>query len=66
MVLRNTGNKVNPWGRNIVEKIIVSQVVNKFPIFYGIRNVITAFTRARNLPLSFFFFFLSTTARGGP
>jgi hypothetical protein len=28
--------------QNISEKLIVAPLVNKFPIFYGTRNVITA------------------------
>jgi hypothetical protein len=32
-------------------KQIVSQLVKKFPTFYGIRRFITAFTRARHLSL---------------
>jgi hypothetical protein len=36
----------------LLEKLIVSQPVNKFPAFYGTRRFITAFTRARHLSLS--------------
>jgi hypothetical protein len=33
-------------------ELTVSQLVKKFPTFYGIRRLITAFTRARHLSLS--------------
>ena len=36
----------------LLEKLIVSQLVKKFPALYGTRKFITAFTSARNLSLS--------------
>ena len=40
-----------PWSR-ILEKRIGSQLVKKWPAFYGARRFITAFTTARHLSLS--------------
>ena len=34
------------------EKLTISQLVKKFPAFYGTRRFITAFTSARHLSLS--------------
>jgi len=36
----------------LLEKLTGSQLVKKFPTFYGIRRFVTAFTRARHLSLS--------------
>ena len=41
---------ISPW-RRILEKLIVPQLV-KFATFYGTSSVITMFTGARHLPLS--------------
>jgi len=41
-----------PWRRVLLEELTGSQLVKKFPTFYGTRRFITAFTRARNLSLS--------------
>ena len=41
-----------PWGRVLLEKLTDSQLVKKFPLFYGARRFITAFTSARHLSLS--------------
>jgi hypothetical protein len=41
-----------PWSRVLLEKITGSQLVKKFPAFYGTRRFITAFTSARHLSLS--------------
>ena len=41
-----------PWSRVILEKLIVSQLVKKFPAFYGTRRFITAYTSACHLYLS--------------
>jgi hypothetical protein len=43
---------LTPWSRVILEKLTGLQVVKKFPILYGIRRFITAFTSARHLSLS--------------
>jgi len=39
-------------GARIFEKLIGSQLVKKFPAFYGTRRYITAFTSARHISLS--------------
>ena len=38
---------LTPWSRVILEKLIGSKLVKKFPAFYGTRRFITIFTRAR-------------------
>ena len=40
------------WRRVLREKLTSSQLVKKFPTFYGTRSFITAFTRTRHLSLS--------------
>jgi hypothetical protein len=35
---------IAPWSRGLLEKLAVSQLVKKFPAFYGTRRFITAFT----------------------
>ena len=44
--------KLTPWSRALLEKLTGSQLVKKFPAFYGTRRFITAFTNARRLSLS--------------
>jgi hypothetical protein len=46
------GRKRTPWSRVLLEKLTVTQLVKKFPTFYGIQTFITVFTRPRYLPLS--------------
>ena len=41
-----------PWRRFLLEKLTGSQLVKKFPAFYGTWRFITAFTCARHLSLS--------------
>ena len=41
-----------PCSRVLLEKLTSSQLVKKFPAFYGTRRFITAFTSARHLSLS--------------
>ena len=41
-----------PWSRVLLEKLTVSQLVKKFPAFYGTRRFITAFTSTCHLSLS--------------
>jgi len=41
---------ITSWSRFLLEKLTVSQLVKKFPIFYGTRRFITAFTTALPLP----------------
>ena len=40
---------ITPWSRVHLEKLTGSQLVKKFPAFYGTRRFITAFTSARHL-----------------
>ena len=44
--------KLTPWSRVLLEKLTSSQLVKKFPAFYGTRRFVTAFTSARHLSLS--------------
>ena len=41
-----------PWSRMLPKNVTGSQLVKKFPAFYGTRTFITAFTSARHLSLS--------------
>jgi len=41
-----------PWSRVLLENLTASQLVKKFPAFYGTRKFITAFTGPRHLSLS--------------
>jgi hypothetical protein len=43
---------LTPWCRVLLEQLTGSQLVKKFPSFYGTRRFITAFTTARHLYLS--------------
>ena len=43
---------LTPWSRVILEKLTDSQLVKKFPAFYGTRRFFTAFTNVRHLSLS--------------
>ena len=43
---------LTPLSRVLLENLTVSQLVKKFPAFYGTRRFITAFTSARHLSLS--------------
>jgi hypothetical protein len=43
---------ITPWSRVLLQKLTGSQLVKKFPTFYGTRRFITAFTSARHLSLS--------------
>ena len=43
---------LTPWCRVLLEKLTGLQLVKKFPVFYGTRRFITAFTSARHLSLS--------------
>jgi len=43
---------LTPWSTVLLEKLIGSQLVKKFPAFYGTQSFITAVTRARHLSLS--------------
>jgi hypothetical protein len=50
-----------PWSRVLLEKLTGSQLVKKFPAFYGIRRFITEFTSARYL-----FLFLASSIQSIP
>jgi hypothetical protein len=41
-------NKLTPWSRVFLEKLIVAQLVNKFSVIYGNLRFNTVFTRARH------------------
>jgi len=43
---------LTPWSRIFLEKLTVSQLVKKFPAFYGSQRFINAFTRTCHLSLS--------------
>ena len=43
---------LTPWSRVLLEKLIGSQILKKFPAFYGTRRFITAFSSARHLSIS--------------
>jgi hypothetical protein len=43
--------KLTPW-RRVLEKLISSQLLKKYPAFYGTQRFITTFTRACHLSLS--------------
>jgi hypothetical protein len=48
----HTYHLLTPWSRVLLEKLIVLQLVKKFPAFYGTRRFITAFITAHHLSLS--------------
>jgi len=41
--------KLHPWGRVLLENLIVTRVVKKFPAFYGSQSFITVFTTVFHL-----------------
>jgi len=43
---------LTPWSRVLLEKLAVSQLVKKFPAFYGTQRFVTTVTSARHLSLS--------------
>ena len=43
---------LTPWSRVLLEKLTGSQLVKKFPAFYGTRRFITTLINDRQLPLS--------------
>jgi hypothetical protein len=45
--------KLTPWSRVLLEKLTVTQLVEKFSAFYGTCRFIILFTRAHNWPLSY-------------
>jgi len=42
---------ITPWSRVLLEKLTDSQLVKKFPAFYGTRRFIAALKSARHLSL---------------
>jgi len=42
---------ITAWSAVLLEKLTGPQLVKKFPAFYGNRMFITAFTRARHVPI---------------
>ena len=42
---------ISTWSRVLLDKLTGSQLVKKFPAFYGTRRLITTFTSARHLSL---------------
>ena len=50
--LNSSYRYLTPWSRVLLEKLTVSQLVKKFPIFYGTQRLITPFTRVHHLSLS--------------
>ena len=55
-ILYEANNKYSylrtPCSRGVLEKLAGSQLVKKFPAFYGTRRFVTAFTSGRHLSLS--------------
>jgi len=43
--------EINAWSGILLENLRGSQLVKKFPAFYGTLRFITAFTRARHMSL---------------
>jgi len=50
--LSNLTNELTPWIGVLLEKLTDTQMVKKFPEFYGTRRLITTFTKAFHLSLS--------------
>ena len=46
-----TVNLFTPWSRVLLDKVTGSQLVKKYPAFYGTRRFITAFTSAHRLSI---------------
>jgi len=45
-------HKLTMYNRVLLEKLLVTHLVKKFPPFYGARRFITVFTRAHHWSLS--------------
>jgi len=39
-------SSLTQWSRVVIEELTVTQLVKKFPAFYGTRKFITVFTRS--------------------
>jgi hypothetical protein len=50
--VRFSGNELIPWSRVLPDRLTIPQPFTKFFPFYGNRSLITTFTRAHHLPLS--------------
>jgi hypothetical protein len=50
-VFKKKATQLTPWNRVLLEKLIVTQLVKKFPAFYGTRRFITVFKRAHHWSL---------------
>jgi hypothetical protein len=48
-----TNQPTNPWSRDLLEKLIVTQLV-KFPAFYGTRRFVTQLNKATKVTMSQF------------
>jgi len=48
----NCIQSLTTWSRVLLEKLMVTHLVKKFPVFYGTRRFITIFTRDRHWSLS--------------
>jgi hypothetical protein len=57
----NKIHSLTPWSRVFLEKPNCSQLVKKFPVFYGTPRFISAFTSALHLSLLYFFAICCTT-----
>jgi hypothetical protein len=40
---------LTPWSRVLLDKLIVTKLVKKFPTFYGTQRFITAFSTLRQI-----------------
>jgi len=47
-----TKKQLTPWSIALLQKVIVPNLVKKFPAFYGTHSFITLFTRACHWSLS--------------
>jgi len=43
--------KLTSWNRTLLDKLIVAQIIKKFPVVYRNRRLITVITRARHWSL---------------
>jgi hypothetical protein len=50
--MKTSDATLTPWGRVLLEKLIVTRLVNEFPAFNVTRRFITVFTTVHNWFLS--------------
>ena len=50
---------LKPWSRVLLEKLLVLQLIKKFPAFYGTRKFITVLTSARQLSFTLHIYLLT-------